>query len=81
MIAFRATGGSTEGGGAYALRIAEVEVGRFPRPDVRITDLDEGEKSEGGTLQIGGESIPVVRALLNGEANTDELLALLGADA
>ena len=80
VIAFRATGGSTEGGGAYALRIAAEVAARFPRSQVRITDLSDGDQSKSGTLHIGAEAIPVVRALLNGERNTDELLAVLGGD-
>jgi len=81
VLFFRATGGATEGGGAYALRIAKDVVARFPREEVRITDLSDGDQSKGGTLHVGAEAIPVVRALLNGEQNTDELLAVLGADA
>ena len=81
VLFFRATGGATEGGGAYALRIGKDVIARFPRSQVRIDDLDDGDQSKGGTLHIGAEAIPVVRALLNGERNTDELLAVLGATA
>ena len=81
VLFYRATGGATEGGGAYALRIAKDVVARFTRAEVQITDLDGGERAKGGTLRVGDEAIPVVRALLNGDPNTDELLALLGADA
>jgi hypothetical protein len=80
VIVFGATGGSTEGGGAYALRIAEVVAARFPRSEVRIAGLTAGKDSKGGILHAGDEAIPVVRALLNGEQNTDELFAVLGAD-
>ena len=79
VIVFRATGGATEGGGAYALRIGRTEFGRYPRSEVRISGLEDGDQSKGGTLHLAGETVPVVRALLNGEQNTDELLATLGS--
>ena len=77
VIAFSASGGTPEGHGPYELRIGEQEKARFPRSAVLLTGLEEGEKSKGGTLTVDGESFPVCRPNLTGEANTDELLAVL----
>ena len=77
VLAYKASGGSGEASSVYTMRIKDNVEARFPRTDVRITELEEGEKSKGGMLIVGGESIPVARPNLNGDASTDELLALL----
>jgi hypothetical protein len=76
IVAYKASGGSPENG-PYEIRIHEDEAGRWPRSDVRMTDLGEGAGSRGGTLVVGGESIPVARPNLDGDPSTDELFALL----
>jgi hypothetical protein len=75
--AYKAVGGGSEGGGDYTIRIFEGERGSFPRPSVSIADLPEGARSKGGVMSIGGEQFPVMRPNLNGDPNTDELIALL----
>lgn len=79
VVAFAATGGTTQGQRQYVLRIRDPIAGEWPRGQVSLRDLPEGEKSKGGTLQLGTESIPVSRPRLSGEPNTDELLATLSA--
>jgi hypothetical protein len=78
VVAFKASGGRSAGK-PYVLRIRSGIEGEWERPGVKMTQLDEGEKSTGGVLLLGGESIPVARPNLNGEPNTDELLATLSA--
>jgi hypothetical protein len=78
VVAFRASGGKSDNG-PYVLRIREGIEGSWERAGVKLTQLEEGEKSRGGVLLIGGESIPVARPNLTGEPNTDELLATLAA--
>lgn len=81
VVAFKASGGSGENDSTYWLNIKEGVAARFPRDAVRISDLGEkGERSNGGTMTVGGESFPVCRPLLGGEPNTDELLALLSRE-
>jgi hypothetical protein len=79
VVAFRATGGTTQGQRRYVLRIRGPIAGEWPRGQVLLRDLPEGARSMGGTLEIGNESIPVSRAKLSGEPDTDELLATLSA--
>lgn len=79
VLAFKASGGSPEHGGEYEMRIQDSVAGRWPRDQVRITDLDSGPSSRGGTLEIAGESLPVARPNLDGDPSTDELLGVLAA--
>jgi hypothetical protein len=77
VLAFKASGGSGDRSEPYEIRVREGIEGRWPRSDVRITDLEEGPSSKGGTLIVGGESVPVARPNLSGDPSTDELLRLL----
>lgn len=79
VVAFKASGGTGEGQRHYVLRIRDPIAAEWPRDQVSMRDLAEGEQSKGGTLHIGSESIPVARPNLSGETNTDELLATLSA--
>lgn len=76
-LAFKASGGSGENSSTYTLNIHEEIAARFPRSAVSIADIPEGEKSKGGIMTIDGESFPVARPNLNGDPNTDELIAVL----
>ena len=76
VVAYKASGGSPENG-PYEIRIHDEEAGRWPRSDVRMTDLEQGDRSRGGTLIVAGESVPVARPNLDGDPSTDELFALL----
>ena len=78
VFAFKATGGSGEDSSSvYKINIRESVAARFPRDSVSVSDIPEGEKSKGGIMTIDGESFPVARPNLNGDPNTDELMALL----
>ncbi|MDQ5807359.1 MAG: hypothetical protein M3320_01660 [Actinomycetota bacterium] len=78
VVAFKATGGSGEDSSSvYTVRIREGIEARFPRSSVSLADLPEGEKSKGGMMTVDGETFPVARPNLNGDPNTDELIALL----
>ncbi len=78
VVAWKATGGSSEDASTvYAVNIREEVAARFPRESVSLTDIPEGEKSKGGIMTINGESFPVARPNLNGDPNTDELIAVL----
>ena len=76
-FAFKASGGSGEDNSSvYTLNVREEVVARYPRSAISLT-VEDGEKSKGGTMTINGESFPVARPNLNGEPNTDELIAVL----
>lgn len=78
VVAWKATGGSGEDSSSvYTVNIREGVQARFPRESVSISDVPEGEKSKGGIMTIDGESFPVARPNLNGDPNTDELIAVL----
>ncbi len=81
VVAFKASGGSPEHSTDYTIRIQPGEEASFPRDRVRITGLEEGDESKGGTLEIqtdtGAETMPVARPNLNGDSDTDELLRVL----
>lgn len=78
VIAFKATGGSgEESSSIYTINIRESVQARYPRSSVSLADVPEGEKSKGGIMTIDGESFPVARPNLNGDPNTDELIAVL----
>jgi hypothetical protein len=76
VFAFKASGGRPEHG-PYTCTVRPGVEGSWDRSTVRITDLEQGAGSTGGTLIVDGESIPIGRPNLNGEPNTDELLATL----
>ena len=82
-IAFKAVGGSPESGNAgdYTIRIKSGEEASFARSEVSLSDLPEGAESKGGIMSVRGASFPVGRPNLNGDPNTDELIALLSAPA
>ena len=78
VLAFKATGGSGEDTPSiYEVTIRESVEARFPRGSVTLSDLPDGERSKGGIMTIDGESFPVARPNLNGDPNTDELIAVL----
>jgi hypothetical protein len=81
LVAFKALGvgigEETDIDYHYEVRIKPGEQGSFPRADVSLTDLPKGIESEGGTLVIGTERIPLVRQASRGDPNTDELVELL----
>ncbi|HEX8085940.1 MAG TPA: hypothetical protein VF529_16730 [Solirubrobacteraceae bacterium] len=82
VVAFKASGGRGEDAGSvYEVNIREKVEARYPRSSVSIADIPEGEKSKGGIMTIDGESFPVARPNLNGDPNTDELIAVLAAQA
>ena len=78
VVAFKAVGGSPENRSEYVLRIKPGEEASFSRAEVTLSDLPEGDQSKGGVMSIGGAQFPVSRPNLNGDPNTDELIALLG---
>jgi hypothetical protein len=80
-IAFKAVGGSPQSGSSadYTIRVKSGEEASFARSEVSLSDLPEGPESKGGIMTIRGESFPVGRPNLNGDPNTDELIALLAA--
>ena len=77
VVAFEASGGG-DAESNYETRIKPGEVRSWPRDLVRLVDLAKGTKSRGGTLDLVGERIPVLRANLNSDPSTDELMELLG---
>jgi hypothetical protein len=77
VVAFKASGGKSDNG-PYIIRVRPEIEGSWSREGIRLSGLEEGPKSSGGTLHLGGEPIPVARPNLTGEPNTDELLAILG---
>jgi len=82
LVAFKALGvgigEQTDIDYRYEARIKPGEQGSFRRADVSLTDLPDGVKSEGGTLVIGTERIPIVRpGGPTDDPNTDELVELL----
>ena len=82
VIALKAVGGGTQETGPYILRVHAGECGSWPRAAVQMLDLDDGQHSSGGTLQLEGtERLPVSRPNLNGDPDTDELLHVLSGGA
>ena len=79
VVAFKASagGGGAESSTEYTVSMDEDVYARYPRESVTLTDLPEGEKSQGGTLTINGESFPICRPNMNGDPNTDEFLEVL----
>lgn len=76
VVVFGVTEVGESGGSAYTrLKIREGVRFRYPRESVSLTDLPEGAASQGGTITIEGESIPVMRPNRYGDPNTDELLS------
>jgi hypothetical protein len=79
LVAFKASagGGGAESSSEYTVDMSEEVWARYPREGVTLTDLPEGEKSQGGILTINGESFPICRPNLNRDPNTDEFIAVL----
>ena len=78
VVAFKAVGGrGDDAGSVYTLRIRPGEQATYRLEDVAMDDLPEGAQSKGGYLTIEGERFPVARPNLNGDPNTDALIALL----
>jgi hypothetical protein len=85
VLAFKAFGG---GGGTdatpYTARIMPGVYAEWPRSSVRLLDLQDGALSKDAILALDGrEKLPVSRANLDSDPNTDELMRVLsgGADA
>jgi hypothetical protein len=76
IVAFKAWGGG--GDGEYAIGIRPGVRASFARDDVELSDLPNGSESKGATMSVRGEQFPVSRPNLNGDWDTDELIALLG---
>ncbi len=77
VVAFRGIGiGRENDSDYYEVRISPGEKASFPRAEVSLTDLPEGVESEGATLVIGTERVPVVRQATRGDPNTDEFVEL-----
>jgi hypothetical protein len=75
VVAFKAwTGGDS---GEYSIGIRPGVRAAFARDEVELTDLPNGSESKGATMCIRGERFPVSRPNLNGDWDTDELIALL----
>ena len=68
----------TAWGSAHALGIKPGIRASFPRGDVEIVALRGRQRSRRATLRIGDERFPVSRPNLDGDWDTDELIALLG---
>jgi hypothetical protein len=83
IVVFKAlSGGGSVETGPYMVRIKPGECGAWPRASLRLVDLPDGERSDGGTLELGGtERLPVARANPYGDPNTDELIELLSGGA
>lgn len=76
VLAFKAWGGGEDGD--YEVHIRPGVRAEFARAHVTLGDLADGARSKGGTLRIGPEAFPVCRPNLNGDPETDALVALLG---
>lgn len=80
VVAFRATEVGQDSNAAIYQKL-KIRAGvrfRYPRASVSLTDLQEDEKSRGGTMNIDGDSFPVMRPNPYGDPNTNELMAVLG---
>lgn len=77
VVAFAAWGGGD--GDDYEIGVRDGIRAEFPRAAVSLHDLPDGVDSRGGTLQIGAERFPVARPNLNGDLDTDALIAALAA--
>jgi hypothetical protein len=77
VVAFKAWGGSEPDGANYGIAIRPGVRASFARDEVELRDLTAGSASIGFTVVIGGESFPVFRPNLNGDWDTDEVIALL----
>ena len=76
VVAFTAWGGGE--GGEYSIGIKPGVRASFGRDEIELTDLPSGPASKGATMRVRGERFPVCRPNLNGDWDTDELIALLG---
>lgn len=78
VAAFKAFNSSDEDNSDHRVILRGDVEATWPRGDVSLADLAEGVESKGGTLVLGGESVPVARPNLSGDPETDELFSLLG---
>jgi hypothetical protein len=79
IVAFKASGTGGDDGVPYSIRIKAGEYASWPRASARILDLADGGRSQGGTLELApAERLPVARAGLDHDPDTDELIDLLG---
>jgi hypothetical protein len=81
VVALKASGGGPEDSSEYYITMKSGEEGSWPRESVTLTELEDGDQSKEGTLEIQGDSgterFPVSRPNLGGDTDTDELLRLL----
>lgn len=75
-VAFTAWGGGE--GDEYSIGIKPGVRASFRRDEIELIDLPSGSESKGATMRIRDERFPVCRPNLNGDWDTDELIALLG---
>ena len=77
-VAFKAVGGrGDDAGSVYTLRMRPGVQATYALSSISVDDMPEGGQSKGCFMTIDGERFPVARPNLNGDPNTDELLALL----
>ena len=72
VVAFKAWGDG------YAIGIKPGIRASFARDEIELTHLLDGSKSTGATMRVRDERFPVSRPKLDGDWDTDELIALLG---
>ena len=77
VVAFKAIGVGSEDGDEYRVIVRGEEQASWPREQVSVGELAEGSASKGGSLRICGESFPVACPNIDGDPDTDQLLALL----
>jgi hypothetical protein len=65
-------------GDGYAIGIKPGVRAAFARHEIELTDLAEGPESTGAVMRVRGARFPVSRPKLDGDWDTDELIALLG---
>jgi hypothetical protein len=76
VVAFTAWGGGE--GSEYSIGIKPGIRASFGRDEIELIELPNGSESKGATMTIRDERFPVCRPNLNGDWDTDELIALLG---
>ena len=76
VVAFSAIGVGEEDGENYHVVVRGSEHGSWPRESVSFEGLPG--RSD-GTLEVGGERVPVCRPNLDGDEETEALIALLSA--
>ena len=76
-VAFKGVGVGDEFGDEYGVIVRGDEQGSWPRDQVSIEGSPDVNLPDGGTLVVGGESIPVFRMNVRGDRETDELIEAL----